>query len=139
MTTRSQKKNEVAELVSGTYEASVAENNPPKGLIAGPSKTLSVEPENLDEIEISLRKEIMSELTKILAENQKEMPKLIAKLKETSSKKRPIPLEDRDTDPEPENISVAWTSTPVKLTNATNSKTTPVNSRNNLIQIFSIL
>ena len=35
----------------------------------------------------------MSDITKILAENQKEMPKLIAPL----SKKCPIHLEDRDT------------------------------------------
>ena len=83
--------------------------------------------ENLDEIKTSLGKGIMSDLMKILAKNQKEMLKLIASL----SKKRPIHLEDRDSDSEPENISVARTSTPVKITTATNSKTTPVNSRNN--------
>ena len=48
--------------------------------MAGPSKTLRVKPENLDEIKTSLRKEIMSDLTKILAENQKAMLKLIAPL-----------------------------------------------------------
>ena len=47
--TRSQKGKAVAELVSGKFEASVAENNPPKDSIAGPSKTLRVEAENLDE------------------------------------------------------------------------------------------
>ena len=54
------------------------------------------------------------------------MLKLIAPL----SKKRPIHLEGRDSDSEPEDISVAKTSTPVKITTATNSKTTPINSRN---------
>ena len=36
----------------------------------------------------------------------------------------------QDSDSEPENVSVARTSTPVKIHTATNSKTTPVNSRN---------
>ena len=67
----------------------------------------------------------MSDLTKILAENKKEMLKLKAPL----NKKRPVRLEDQDSDSKPENISVARTSTPVK-SNATKSKTTPNNSRN---------
>ena len=135
MTKNSQKRKAVAELVSGEFEASVAENNSPEDLIARPSETLRAEPENLNEIKISLRIELMSHLTKILAENQKEILKLIAIL----SKKRPIHLKDRDPDSEPENISVARTSTPVKITTATNFKTTPVNSRNKLIQSFSIV
>ena len=56
------------------------------------------------------------------------MLKLIAPL----SKKRPVHQEDRDSDSEPENISTARTSTPVKITTTTNSKTTPENSRNNV-------
>ena len=87
--------------------------------LTGPSKTLRIEPNNLDEIKASLRKEIMSDLTKILAENQRESPKLIA----PSTKKQPVYLNNQDSDSEPENISVARTSTPVKTTNATNSKT----------------
>ena len=126
MTTRNQKRQAVAELVSAEFEASVAENNSSENLVAGPSKTLRVEPENLDEIKKSLRKEIMSDLTKLLAENQKELLKLIALL----SKKQPIHLNNQDSDSEPENISVARTSTPVKIINATSSKTTPINSRN---------
>ena len=126
MTTRSQKKKAVAELVSGDFETPVNENIPPEDLIAGPSKTLRIEPENLDEIKTSLRKEVLSDLSKIVAENQKEMLKLIAPL----SGKRTTCVNDQDSDSEPENISVARTSTPVKTTNATNSKTTPVNSRN---------
>ena len=69
----------------------------------------------------------MSDLAKNLAEKQKEMPKLIAPL----NKKRPARLNDQDSDSEPESISVARTSTPVKSNTAV-PKTTPVNSRNNL-------
>ena len=78
MTTGIQKRKAVAELVFGEFEASVSEKSSSENLVAGPSKTLRVEPENLDEVKTSLRKEIMSDLTKILAENQKETLKLIA-------------------------------------------------------------
>ena len=50
MTIRSQKRKAVAELVSGEFEASIAETIQSGNLIAGPSETLRVEPENLDEI-----------------------------------------------------------------------------------------
>ena len=53
------------------------------------------------------------------------MLKLIAPL----SRKRPFRIGDQDTDSESENISIARTSTPVKTTTATNSKTTQVISR----------
>ena len=72
MTTRSQKRKTVAELISQDSETLVNENIPSEDLIAGPSKTLRIEPENLDEMKTSLRKEILSDLSKILAENQKE-------------------------------------------------------------------
>ena len=127
MTTRSQKRKAEAELVSGEFEATIAENNSSENLAAGPSKTLRVEAETLDDIKTSLREEIMSDLAKILAENQKEMLTLIA----LSSKKQPVRLENQNSDSGPENVSVARTSTPVK-SNATNSKTTPVNSRNKM-------
>ena len=68
----------------------------------------------------------MSDLTKILAENQKEMLKLIAPL----NKKQPVCSNIQDSDSEPKNISVARTSTSVDAHTATNSKTTPKNSRN---------
>ena len=68
MTPRSQKKKAVAELVSGEFESSIADSTQSENLIAGPSKTLRVEPKNLDEIKTSLRKEIMSDLAKLLAE-----------------------------------------------------------------------
>ena len=58
MTTRSQKRKAVAELVSGDFEVSVAENSPSENLIAGPSKVPRVEPESLDEIKTSLRKKL---------------------------------------------------------------------------------
>ena len=126
MTTRSQKRKAVAELVSGDFETSITENFPPETLVASSSKIPRIEPENLAEIKTSLRKEIMSDLTKILAENQKEMLKLIAPL----NKKQTVYMNAQDSDSEPENVSVARTSTPVKIHTATNSKTTPVISRN---------
>ena len=126
MTTRSQKRKAVAELVSGDFETSITENFPPETLVASSSKITRIEPENLAEIKTSLRKEIMSDLTKLLAENQKEMLKLIAPL----NKKQTVYMNAQDSDSEPENVSVARTSTPVKIHTATNSKTTPVNSRN---------
>ena len=126
MTTRSQKRKAVAELVSGDFETSVTENSPSENLVASSSKVPRIEPESLTEIKTSLRKEIMSDLTKILAENQKEMLKLIAPL----NKKQTVYMNTQDSDSEPENASVARTSTPVKTHTATNSKTTPVNSRN---------
>ena len=127
MTTRSQKRKAVAELVSGDFEASLAENNSTENLIASSSKNPRLELENLEEIKTTLRKEIMSDLTKILAENQKEMFKLIAPL----NKKQTVHLNVQDSDSEPENVSVARTSTPVKTHTATNPKTTPIISRNN--------
>ena len=72
----------------------------------------------------------MSDLTKILAENQKEMLKLIAPL----NKKQTVHMNVQDSDSETENVSVARTSTPVKTHTATNSKTTPINSRNSIIK-----
>ena len=70
----------------------------------------------------------MSDLTKILAENQKEMSKLIALL----NKKHPVHPNEQQSDTETENISAARMSTPIK-TNATSSKTTPSNIRNNYL------
>ena len=132
MTTRSQKRKAVAELASGDFEASIAENNPAENLIPSTSKNPRLELENLEEIKTTLRKEIMFDLTKILAENQKEMLKLIA----PAGKKRPISSNTQDSDSDQENISVTRTSTPVKTQIATSSKTTPVNSRNTTIVLF---
>ena len=82
MTTRNQKRKAAAELVSGEFEASVAENSPSENLVA--SNSPRMQPENLEEIKLSLRKEIISDLTKILAENQNEMLELIAPLNKNS-------------------------------------------------------
>ena len=78
MTARSQKRAAVAEMVSGEFETSTSENNQTENYVTGPSKSPKIQPEKLDEIKMSLRKEIMSDLTMILAENQKEMLKLKA-------------------------------------------------------------
>ena len=126
MTTRSQKRKAIAELASGDFEASLAENNSTENLIPSSSKNPRLELENLEEIKTTLRKEIMTDLTKILAENQKEMLKLIA----PASKKRSVNSNLQDSDSDQENISVARTSTPVKTQTVTSSKTTPNNSRN---------
>ena len=78
-------------------------------------------------MKFTLRKEIMSDLAKTLAENQKEMLKLIAPV----AKKRPALTVPEETDSEPENIPTNATSTPVKIKTTTlNTKITPVNSRN---------
>ena len=69
----------------------------------------------------------MSDLTKILAENQKEMLKLIA----APVKKQTVIATTEETDSESENIPENATSTPIKnKTTATNRKITPINSRN---------
>ena len=128
MTTRSQKRKAVAELVSGDFEVSLNENGSIENLIPSSSKNPRLELENLEEMKTTLRKEIMTDLTKILAENQKEMLKLIA----PTNKKRTVSSNIQDSDSDQENISVTRTSTPVKTRTATSSKTTPNNSRNKL-------
>ena len=72
MTTRSQKRESVAEFSSGEFEASTSENNLVDNLVAGPSKSPKIQPERLDEIRMSLGREIMSDLTKIPADNQRK-------------------------------------------------------------------
>ena len=129
MTTRSQKRKAVEELVSTEIETPIPETNQNLNPVAGTSKSPRVLTENLEEIKSSLRKEIMSDLTKILAENQKEMLKLIA----PTVKKQTIITATEETDSESENISENATSTPIKnKTTATTRKSTPVNSRNTL-------
>ena len=55
MTTRSQMRKAVAELVSGDFEASVAETSQSENQVARPSKSPEIQAENLDEIKLSLR------------------------------------------------------------------------------------
>ena len=69
----------------------------------------------------------MSDLTKILAKNQKEMLKLIA----PTSKKQTIITSTEETDFEFEDVPENATSTPIQAkTTATTRKITPVKSRN---------
>ena len=58
MTTRSQKRKAITELVSGEFETSLTENNLTENLVASCSKTTRIEPEDLNEIKASLRKKI---------------------------------------------------------------------------------
>ena len=127
MTTGSQKRKAVEELVSTEIETPIPETNQNLNPVAGTSKFPRVLTENLEEIKYSLRKEIMSDLTKILAENQKEMLKLIA----PTSKKQTIITAPEETDSESENVPENATSTPFKTKpTVTTRKITPVNSRN---------
>ena len=135
MTTRSQKRKAVAELVSGDFEASLNENGSIENLIPSSSKNPRLELENLEEMKTTLRKEIMTDLTKILAKNQKEMLKLIA----PTIKKHTVSSNIQDSDSDQENISVTKTSTPVKTRTATSSKTTPNNSRNTYMSKYKQL
>ena len=61
------------------------------------------------------------------------MLKLIAPL----NRKQTVRTHVQDSNSEPENLSVTRTSTPVKAHTATNSKTTPVNSRNMVTGVFN--
>ena len=130
MTTRSRKRKAAAELVSG-FEASVAESSQTENLKAGPRKSLKIQAEKLDEIKTSpifkIRRyhQTMSDLTKILARNQKELFKLIAPNVKIST----IPQKLADSNSETENTHTASTSTPIK-SKATTSKNTPISSSN---------
>ena len=136
MTARSQKRKAVEELVSTEIETPIPETSQNLNPVAGTTKSPRVLTENLVEIRSSLRKEIMSDLTKILAENQKEMLKLIA----PTSKKQTIITATEETDSGSENVPENATSTPIKAkTTATTRKFTPVNSRNNAHNDVDIL
>ena len=136
MTTRSQKRKAVEELVSTGIETPVPEISLSENPVAGTSKSPRVISENLENIKSALRKEIMTDLTKILAENQKEMLKLIAPV----TKKQTLVRASEETDSDPENIPENATSTPIRnRTTATASKTTPINSRNNNFHLNNVL
>ena len=127
MTARSQKRKVVEELVSTEIETPIPETSQNLNPVARTTKSPRVLTENLEEIRSSLRKEIMSDLSKILAENQKEMLKLIA----LTSKKQTIITATEETDSESANVPENATSTPIKAkTTATTRKITPVKSRN---------
>ena len=136
MTTRSQKRKAVEELVSVDQETPLSGNNQSENPVVGTSKSPKVQTENLEEISSSLRKEILSDLAKILAENQKEMLRLIAPV----AKKQTTLTVPEESDSESENVRPTVTSTPVKSrTTATTKKTTPVNKRNSSRKVFRLL
>ena len=127
MITRSQNRKAVEELVSPEIETPLAGNSQNINPIVGTSKSPKVHTGDLTEMKSTFRKEIMSDLAKILAENQKEMLKLIAIV----AKKQPALTVPEKTYSEPENVPATATSTPVKTkTTTVNPKTTPVDSRN---------
>ena len=131
MTTRSQKRKAVEELVSAEIETPILETSQNLNPVVGTSKSPRVLTENLEEIKSSLRKEIMSDLTRILAENQRELLKLIA----LTSKRQTAGTASEEIDSESENVPENATSTPIKTkTTATTRKITPENSRNNTFQ-----
>ena len=132
MTTRSQKRKAAEELVSTEIETPLPESSHNLIPVAGTSKSPRVLTENLEEIKSSLRKEIMSGLAKILAENQKEMLKLIA----PTTKKQAVIAVSEETDSESKNVPENATSTPIKtkITTATH-KTTPIVSRNTWVSV----
>ena len=70
MTTRSQKRKAVEELVSVDQETPSSGNIQSENPVVETSKSPNVRTENLEEIKSTLWKEILSDLTKVLAENQ---------------------------------------------------------------------
>ena len=73
MTTRSQKRKAVEKkLVSVDQKTPWVRNNQRENPVVGTSKSPNVRTENLEEIKSTLRKEILSDLTKVLDENQKK-------------------------------------------------------------------
>ena len=123
MTTRSQKRKAAEELAPRDVDTFITGNNSETNMIAGPSKSPRVQPENLDEIKTSLRKEIMSDLSKILAENQKEKLRLFA----LNTKARNNHPDVENSDSETENAFPTITSTPVR-NKASIRKNTPTAS-----------
>ena len=127
MITRSQKKKAVEELVSAEIETPLSGNGQNINPVAGTSKSPELHTENLEEMKSTVRSEMMSDLTKILAENQKGMLKLIAPV----TKKQSALFVPEEIDSESGNVPTAATSTPIKTGNTvTYHKTAPVNSRN---------
>ena len=72
MTTSNQKRNAVEELVSEDLEVPTTDNIAAKNPIDGSSQSRRIQLENLDDNKASLRMEVMSDLTEILAGNQRK-------------------------------------------------------------------
>ena len=80
----------VGELVSQHLKTPIAENNHAENVKAGPSKSPKIRLENLDEFRMSLRSEILSDLAKSFAGNQKEMLYLIVPTSKKSTNRQNI-------------------------------------------------
>ena len=119
MTARSQKRKAVEELAFADQEIPLSRNNQSENPVHGTSKSPKVQTENLEEVKATLGKEILSDLTKILPENQKGMLKLMAPV----AIKQTTLTAPKESDSESENAPPTVTSTPVKSeTTATNLK-----------------
>ena len=125
MTTRSEKRKAAVGLFPARLETLLADNSQAEDLKPGRRKNPRTHSENLDDIKLSLRKGIMSNFTKILAENRNEMLKLIATTIKNPTGSQAL----ENTDSEPESPFPTNTSTPIRP-KTTTRKTTPVNSRN---------
>ena len=125
MTPGTQKEKAVAELVSGDFEVSGDENIQSEIHVACSNKSPKMQPEKLDEIKTSLRKEIMSDITKILAEAQEEMLRLIA----PTTNKATILVNLENSDSETKYVQPTSTSEPI-TSNVTTSRNSPITSRN---------
>ena len=73
MTTRSQNRKGTTEVASGELEAFSAETYQVESCVASTSKSPRIQTENFDEMKMCSWREIMADLTKILAENQKQL------------------------------------------------------------------
>ena len=114
-------------MVSVDQETLLSGNNQIENPVAGASKSPKVPTENLEEMKSTIRKDILSDLTKILAENQKEILKLMSPV---VKKQTTLTVPDYS-DSESENVPQPVTSTPERRrTTTVNLKTTPVNDRN---------
>ena len=77
--------NPVEQLVSGKFELPEIEDNTVENPIVSTGYSVRLHSGNLDENKTSLGMEIMSDVTTLLAENQKEMLKLIASTHEENT------------------------------------------------------
>ena len=111
MTTRSQKTKAAEKLVSRDADTPITGDSSEEHLVAGPSKSPRVQPENLDEIKTSLRKEIMSDLSNILAETQKEMLRFLA----STTKVQNNHFNVENSDSETENVFPTTLLHPLKI------------------------
>ena len=99
MTTSSHKRKAVEEVVSVDQDAPLSGKNQNENPVAGTNKSPNVRTEKLEELKSTLRKEILADLTSSLAENQKEMHRLIAPF----AKKQPTLTVLEESDSESEN------------------------------------